>query len=74
MNIIELDNEKDADKVTCILNNGSPSRTRTYDLSVNSRALYRLSYWGILSCFVTSKIDFISILHDYNSKSVKHCQ
>ena len=25
----------------------SPSRTRTYDTSVNSRMLYRLSYWGI---------------------------
>ena len=27
---------------------GSPSRTRTYDRSVNSRLLYRLSYRGIL--------------------------
>ena len=26
----------------------SPSRTRTYDNSVNSRVLYQLSYWGIL--------------------------
>ena len=26
---------------------GSPSRTWTYDNSVNSRVLYRLSYWGI---------------------------
>ena len=26
---------------------GSPSWTRTNDLSVNSRALYQLSYWGI---------------------------
>ena len=26
----------------------SPSRTRTYDSAVNSRVLYRLSYWGIL--------------------------
>ena len=25
----------------------SPSRTRTYDTSVNSRMLYRLSYWGL---------------------------
>ena len=25
---------------------GSSSRTRTYDKSVNSRLLYRLSYWG----------------------------
>ncbi len=30
---------------------GSPSRTRTYDNSVNSRVLYRLSYRGILNCF-----------------------
>ena len=26
---------------------GSPSRTRTYDLAVNSRALYQLSYRGL---------------------------
>ena len=26
---------------------GSSSRTWTYDISVNSRTLYRLSYWGI---------------------------
>ena len=25
----------------------SPSRTRTYDNSVNSRVLYQLSYWGL---------------------------
>ena len=25
---------------------GSPSRTRTYDLAINSRALYQLSYRG----------------------------
>ena len=25
---------------------GSPGRTRTYDLTINSRALYRLSYRG----------------------------
>ena len=30
-------------------NLNSPSRTRTYDNSVNSRALYRLSYRGILN-------------------------
>ena len=29
---------------------GSPSRTWTYDNSVNSRVLYRLSYWGIFLC------------------------
>ena len=27
---------------------GSPSRTRTYNLAVNSRLLYRLSYRGII--------------------------
>ena len=27
---------------------GSPSRTRTYDLAVNSRVLYQLSYRGTL--------------------------
>ena len=27
--------------------NGSPSRTRTYDRSVNSRLLYQLSYRGM---------------------------
>lgn len=26
--------------------NGSPSRTRTYDLAINSRVLYQLSYRG----------------------------
>lgn len=26
---------------------GSSSRTRTYDISVNSRTLYQLSYWGL---------------------------
>ena len=25
---------------------GSPSRTRTYDLAINSRVLYQLSYRG----------------------------
>ena len=39
-------------KVRCSANwasesSGSSSRTRTYDRSVNSRLLYRLSYWGI---------------------------
>ena len=29
----------------------SPSRTRTYDTSVNSRMLYRLSYWGMIGVF-----------------------
>ena len=29
------------------LSTNSPSRTWTYDTSVNSRMLYRLSYWGI---------------------------
>lgn len=33
-------NEKDADKVTCISYNGSPGRIRTYDLAVNSRLLH----------------------------------
>ena len=28
----------------------SPSRIRTYDLAVNSRSLYRLSYRGIKNC------------------------
>ncbi len=27
--------------------NGSPSRTRTYDLAINSRVLYQLSYRGM---------------------------
>ena len=27
---------------------GSPGRTRTYNLAVNSRSLYRLSYQGTL--------------------------
>ena len=31
-----------------LLYKNSPSRTWTYDTSVNSRMLYRLSYWGIL--------------------------
>lgn len=26
---------------------GSPARTRTTDKAVNSRLLYRLSYWGM---------------------------
>ena len=33
-------NEKDADKVTCISYNGSSGRIRTYDLAVNSRLLH----------------------------------
>ena len=34
-------------KVSSKLWSSSPSRTWTYDTSVNSRMLYRLSYWGI---------------------------
>ena len=32
-----------------MLENGSSSRTRTYDRSVNSRLLYQLSYRGMSS-------------------------
>ena len=31
---------------------GSPSWTRTNDNAVNSRVLYRLSYGGILNCYI----------------------
>ena len=31
----------------CMERHNSPSRVRTYDLAVNSRSLYRLSYRGI---------------------------
>lgn len=30
--------------------NGAPGRTRTYDLTVNSRLLYQLSYWSNNGC------------------------
>ena len=33
---------------------GSPNRTRTYNLAVNSRSLYRLSYRGMFSGFGVS--------------------
>ena len=33
-------------KATCV-HYGSPARTRTTDMVVNSHPLYRLSYWGI---------------------------
>ena len=36
----------------------SPSRTWTYDTSVNSRMLYRLSYWGI--CVFYKRCIFIN--------------
>ena len=38
----------------------SPSRTRTYDTSVNSRMLYRLSYWGLFKVLYTFKTSYIS--------------
>ena len=33
---------------------GSPSRTRTYDPAVNSRLLYRLSYRGVATAYLSS--------------------
>ena len=38
----------------------SPSRTWTYDTSVNSRMLYRLSYWGLFKVLYTFKTSYIS--------------
>lgn len=32
---------------------GSPARTRTTDMVVNSHPLYRLSYWGMKSYLLT---------------------
>ena len=33
------------------MRNGSPGRTRTYDMAVNSRPLYQLSYRGRFGYF-----------------------
>ncbi len=34
---------------------GSPARTRTTDMVVNSHPLYRLSYWGIRNKFFNTE-------------------
>ena len=47
----EKEHTKKAGENTGLSNDGSPSRTRTYNLVVNSHPLCRLSYRGALNCY-----------------------
>ncbi len=43
-------------KKSAIVVYGSPARTRTTDMVVNSHPLYRLSYWGRDQFFITAAV------------------
>lgn len=46
------------DHLPAILKFGSPGTSRTCDISINSAALYQLSYWGFLSTKILYPLSF----------------